>query len=108
MPGGVASPYGDPARSFLAVVLGTPDRREATRALVAWAMGALGPRDHFYGMVAGTDLALQFPEWYQSRLEASANLLAPGTPAIPERTPLTDDLEQRFRELLPQLLGGDS
>ena len=92
---------------LLAVVLGTPDRRATTRALLAWAMGALGPRDHFFGMAAGTDLALSFPDWYQPRLDA-AGVLAPGTPTLPERTPLTDDLQQRFRELLPQLLGGDA
>jgi D-alanyl-D-alanine carboxypeptidase (penicillin-binding protein 5/6) len=93
---------------LLAVVLGTPDRRATTRALLAWAMGALGPRDHFFGMAAGTDLALSFPDWYQPRLAAAGNSLAPGTPTPPERTPLTDDLQQRFRELLPQLLGGDA
>ncbi|HLE38573.1 MAG TPA: hypothetical protein VJA44_02835 [Acidimicrobiia bacterium] len=91
---------------IIAVVLGAPDRRTATREIVAWAMTALGPRDHFFALVAGTDLALSFPEWYQPRLEAAGGL-ATGNPEPPERTPLTDDLEQRFRELLPELVGGD-
>jgi D-alanyl-D-alanine carboxypeptidase len=91
---------------IIAVVLGTPDRRSATRELLAWAMTALGPRDHFFAVVAGTDLALSFPDWYQPRL-AAAGHLASGKPVLPDRTPLTDDLDQRFRELLPALLGGD-
>ena len=69
-------------------------------------MTALGPRDHFFALAAGTDLALSLPGWYQPRLEA-AGALAIGNPVPPERTPLTDDLERRFRELLPELLGGD-
>src|SRR3989304_664575 len=90
---------------IIAVVLGAPDRRTATREIVAWAMTALGPRDHFFALVAGTDLALSFPEWYQPRLGAGGG---PGHrhPEPPERTPLTDDLEQRVRELLPDLGGG--
>jgi D-alanyl-D-alanine carboxypeptidase (penicillin-binding protein 5/6) len=91
---------------IVAVVLGSTDRKAATRALVAWAMTTLGPRDHFFALTAGTDLALSLPEWYQPRLEA-AGRLASGNPVPPERTPLIDDLERRFRELLPALLGGD-
>lgn len=92
---------------IVAVVLGTPDRRATTRTLLAWAMTTLGPRDQFFGMAAGSDLALGFPEWYQTRISAAAGGPRPGTPLSPERTPLTDDLQARFREILPQLLGGD-
>jgi len=92
---------------LVAVVLGTPDRRAATRELLAWAMTALGPRDHFFAVVAGTDLAVGFPAWYQARLEAAGHLPS-GKPTIPERTPLTDDLHGAFRLLLPELLGGDA
>lgn len=91
---------------LVAVVLGSPDRRANTRELVAWAMTAMGPRDHFFAVVAGTDLALSFPEWYQPRL-AAAGHLSSGKPTLPERTPLTDDLHAAFRRLLPELLGGD-
>ena len=91
---------------IIAVVLGTPDRRATTRSLVAWAMTTLRARDHFYGLAAGSDVALGFPEWYQTRIAAAA-ILDHGTPVAPDRTPLTDDLESRFREILPQLLGGD-
>ena len=91
---------------IIAVVLGSSDRRAATREIVAWAMTTLGPRDQFFALVAGSDLALGFPEWYQPRLEAAGDL-ATGNPVPPERTALTDDLAQRFRELLPELLGGD-
>jgi D-alanyl-D-alanine carboxypeptidase (penicillin-binding protein 5/6) len=91
---------------IIAVVLGTPDRRATTRSLVAWAMTTLGARDHFYGLAAGSDVVLGFPEWYQTRITAAATL-DHGTPVAPSRTPLTDDLEARFREILPQLLGGD-
>lgn len=92
---------------IVAVVLGTPNRRATTRTLLAWAMTTLGVRDQFFGMAAGSDLALGFPDWYQTRIAAAAGGPAPGTPLAPERTPLSDDLERRFRELLPQLLGGD-
>ncbi len=92
---------------LLAVVLGTPDRRATTRSLLAWAMGALGPRDHFFALAVGSDIALSFPDWYRTRMEAAAAGLVPGNPVPPEHTPLTDDLTHRFRELLPQLLGGD-
>jgi serine-type D-Ala-D-Ala carboxypeptidase (penicillin-binding protein 5/6) len=91
---------------LVAVVLGTPDRRATTRALLAWAMTALGPRDHFFALATDTDVALSFPDWYQVRLRAGGGL-DPGTPTPPERTPLTDDLNLRFREMLPELLGGD-
>lgn len=91
---------------IIAVVLGTPDRRATTRELLAWAMTALGPRDHFFAVVSGTDLALAFPDWYQARLAAAGHLPS-GKPTVPERTPLTDDLNSAFRRLLPELLGGD-
>jgi D-alanyl-D-alanine carboxypeptidase (penicillin-binding protein 5/6) len=93
---------------LIAVVLGTPDRRAATRALLAWAMGALGPRDRFFALAAESDLALGFPDWYRTRLEGLTTGLAPGTPIAPDRTPLTDDLLDSFGALLPQLLGGES
>ncbi|MEK7252938.1 MAG: serine hydrolase [Actinomycetota bacterium] len=91
---------------IVAVVLGTPDRRSATREIVTWAMTALGPRDRFFGLIAGTDLALSLPEWYQPRLNAAGGIFT-GNPEPPDRTPLIDDLNQRFRELLPELLGGN-
>lgn len=92
---------------FLIVVLGSPDRREATRELTAWATTTLGPRDIFFAPAVGTDLAMAFPDWYLPRLAAAGTVpLDPGT-AIADHTPLTDDLQSRFRELLPDLLGGD-
>lgn len=90
----------------LAVVLGSKGRRVATRELVAWAMTTMGPRDHFFAPVVGTELALLLPEWYLPRLAAAGGLDG-GEPTAPDRTPLTDDLNARFREMLPVLLGGD-
>ena len=71
---------------IVAVVLGTPDRRSATREIVTWAMTALGPRDRFFGLIAGTDLALSLPEWYQPRLNAAGGIFT-GNPEPPDRTP---------------------
>lgn len=92
---------------ILAVVLGSKGRRIATREIVAWAMTTMGPRDHFFAPVVGTDLALSLPDWYLPRL-AAAGGLDPGEATPPDRTPLTDDLNDRFREMLPVLLGGDA
>jgi D-alanyl-D-alanine carboxypeptidase (penicillin-binding protein 5/6) len=92
-------------KRIVAVVLGSAGRRVATRELVTWAMSALGPRDQFLAGGIGTDAAEALPEWYQLRL-AAVRPLDPGTPIPPERTPLTEDLEARFRELLPEVLGG--
>lgn len=91
---------------IIAVVLGTRDRRSTTREIVAWAMTAMGPRDHFFALASGSDLALGFPAWYQDRVAAGGEL-DPGTPLSPARTPLSDDLNAGFRQLLPALLGGD-
>ncbi len=91
---------------IIAVVLGSGGRRIATRELVTWAATWGGPRDQFFAAALGTDTATLFPEWYQHRLGAVLPLPMPGD-AGPVRTPLHDDLEARFGELLPALLGGD-
>ena len=92
---------------LIAVVLGSNDRRTATRQLVAWAATALGPRDYFFAAAgaAETGLAESFPEWYRVRL-AAAGALPTGDPGRAGPTPLTRDLLERLRDLLPRLLGG--
>ena len=93
---------------ILAVVLGSPNRRDATRQLVAWATTTLGPRDIFFAPVVGTEFAAAFSDGYLVRLGAAGTVpLAGGDPQRVTRTPLTDDLQARFRELLPEILGGD-
>lgn len=93
---------------ILAVVLGSPNRRQATRDLVAWASTTLGPRDIFFAPVVGTPFAAAFTDAYLVRLSAAGGLdLAHEIPDTPIRTPLTDDLQARFAELLPAVLGGD-
>lgn len=93
--------------SVLSVVLGTANRKEATRALLAWAWTALGPKDYFFAPVLGTDLALTFPDWYLTRIAAAGDL-ATGDPTVPVSTPLTDAIDTGLSNLLPALLGGSS
>lgn len=94
-----------PHDRLIAVVLGSGNRRLATRELITWGATSLGPRDHFFAAAAGTDVAEAFPEWYRTRLSA-AGFIPGGDPDLSGNTPLTDDVVARFRELLPQLLGG--
>jgi D-alanyl-D-alanine carboxypeptidase (penicillin-binding protein 5/6) len=90
---------------FLAVVLGSRNRRSATRELLAWAQTTLGPRDYFFAAADGTDLALEFPDWYVVRL-AAAGPLPTGDGVPPPRTPLTDSIDVALTDLLPGILGG--
>lgn len=104
--GQVLLSYTETARGgIVAVVLGSTNRRAATREIVTWASGALGPRDYFFAPAVSDDLVAAFPAWYQTRLRA-AGTLPTGDPRGATRTPLVRDLEDRFRELLPGLLGG--
>lgn len=90
---------------LVAAVLGSSGRRVATRELLAWGLGALGPRDRFYAAAAGTELAGAFPQWYQTRMAVPAPLApVPRDPDDP--TPLTTALDDAYRDLLPVFLGG--
>ena len=91
---------------YLAVVLGSTNRRQATREILAWAGTTLGPRDYFFSAAAGTDWELSFPEWYVPRLRAAGALPA-ATTGTAAHTPLTDSLDRAFRLLLPGVLGGE-
>jgi serine-type D-Ala-D-Ala carboxypeptidase (penicillin-binding protein 5/6) len=92
---------------YLVVVLGSRNRRQVTRELIAWGMTTLGPRDRFFATASGTDLAIDFPEWYLPRV-AAARPLPTGDPAPPPSTPLTNSLDDAFRLLLPGVLGGEA
>lgn len=92
---------------YIAVVLGSRNRRQATREILAWAGTTLGPRDLFFAAAAETDWELSFPEWYLPRIRA-AGALPVATTGPAERTPLTDSLDDAFRVLLPGVLGGES
>jgi D-alanyl-D-alanine carboxypeptidase (penicillin-binding protein 5/6) len=96
-----------PRGDYIAVVLGSRNRRSATREILAWSRTTLGPRDYFFAAAAGTDLELSFPDWYITRIRA-AGTLPVGTTGPAQRTPLTDSLDQAFRVLLPGVLGGES
>ena len=96
-----------PRGDYIAVVLGSRNRRSATREILAWARTTLGPRDYFFAAAADTDLELSFPDWYIPLLRA-AGALPVGTTGPAERTPLTDSLDEAFRVLLPGVLGGES
>ena len=92
---------------YLAVVLGSRNRRQATREILAWARTTLGPRDYFFAAAANTAWELSFPEWYVPRIRAAGSLPV-GTVGPAERTPFTDSLDEAFRVLLPGVLGGES
>jgi D-alanyl-D-alanine carboxypeptidase (penicillin-binding protein 5/6) len=90
---------------YLVVVLGSRNRRQMTRELVAWGQTALGPRERFFAAASGTDLAIDFPEWYLSIIAAPIPLPS-GDPTPRASTPLTDSLDDAFRRLLPSVFGG--
>jgi D-alanyl-D-alanine carboxypeptidase (penicillin-binding protein 5/6) len=91
---------------LIGVVLGSTQRRVDTRELLAWGLDRLGPRDRFYAAASGTQLAGAFPQWYQTIIDA-ATPLDPGPIDPAERTPLADRVEEHYRDLLPEILGGD-
>jgi D-alanyl-D-alanine carboxypeptidase (penicillin-binding protein 5/6) len=90
---------------YLVLVLGSRNRRQMTRELIAWGQTALGPRDRFFAAASGTDLTIDFPEWYLPRV-AAAGPLDGGHSGSATSTPLTDSLDSAFRLLLPVVLGG--
>lgn len=106
--GQVLLSYAETSRGgLLAVVLGSTNRRLATRDVITWGARAYGPRDYALAAALATPAGESLPAWYQIRL-AGAGTLPSGDPTPGTSTPLTADLQQRFRELLPELLGGDS
>lgn len=90
---------------MLTVVLGSGDRRLATRELLAWSETTLGLKDYFFAPIVGSDLELTFPDWYLVRLRAAGGLPT-GDPATRAVTPLSAAVDQGLRDLLPELLGG--
>jgi serine-type D-Ala-D-Ala carboxypeptidase (penicillin-binding protein 5/6) len=98
----VQAPRGD----ILAVVLGSTNRRAASRALLAWSAQALGPRDYLLAPAAQSAAGDALPDWYRTRLEAALTPLPSGDPTPGRRSPLTDLLDERFSELMPGVLGG--
>jgi hypothetical protein len=93
---------------FLGVVMGSQDHLVATSDLLAYGLRTLGPADHLLAPIAGTELAATLPEWMAPRL-AAAGRLADGTQALtPARsTPGGQAILAAYRDLLPELLGGD-
>jgi serine-type D-Ala-D-Ala carboxypeptidase (penicillin-binding protein 5/6) len=96
-----------PRGGLLAVVLGSTNRRLATRDVITWGTRAYGPRDYALAAALATPAGESLPDWYRARL-AGAGTLPSGDPTPGGSTPLTRDLDHRFRELLPELLGGGS
>jgi D-alanyl-D-alanine carboxypeptidase (penicillin-binding protein 5/6) len=93
---------------FLGVVMGSQDHLAATRELLAYGLRTLGPADYLLAPIAGTELAATLPEWMAPRLGA-AGRLPDGTQALsPARsTPGGLAILGAYRDLLPELLGGD-
>lgn len=90
---------------IVAVVLGSRGRRVATRELLTWAAGTLGPRDHFYAAASGSDFEALFPEWYRPIMAAVQNLVIPPSQVSP--TPGEEAIIDRLLELTPSVLGGE-
>jgi serine-type D-Ala-D-Ala carboxypeptidase (penicillin-binding protein 5/6) len=106
--GQVLLSYAVPARGgVIGVVLGSTNRRAATRGVLAWAAEAYGPRDYLLAPLHGMPDSDAWPGWYRTRL-AGIGPLPPGNRDRPASTPLTGDVDARLRELLPRVLGGDA
>jgi D-alanyl-D-alanine carboxypeptidase (penicillin-binding protein 5/6) len=93
---------------FLGVVMGSQDHLAATRELLAYGLETLGPADYLLAPIAGTELAATLPDWLAPRL-AGAGRLGDGTQSLtPTRgTPGGLAILGAYRDLLPELLGGD-
>jgi D-alanyl-D-alanine carboxypeptidase len=96
-----------PRGGILAVVLGSTNRREASRALLAWASEALGPRDYLLAPAAQSAAGDALPDWYHTRLEAALAPLPTGDPTPGRGSPLTDAIDARLSEMMPGVLGGN-
>lgn len=99
----VEAPGGD----IIAVILGSTNRRAASREILAWAARALGPADYLLATAAHSQAGDELPGWYRTRLAAAAALLPLGEPDASRTSPLRLDLQARLSELLPDVLGGD-
>jgi hypothetical protein len=93
---------------YLAVVMGTNGHMRDTQAILAYAVTALGPYDHFYSVGNGLAALADWPEWLLARLDAAGPLdtgRRTDTPAW--LSPAERALAAGLRDLLPGLLGGE-
>lgn len=105
--GQVLLSYADTGTTRLVgVVLGSSQRRIDTRELMAWGVGAIGPREHFYAAASADQITASFPEWYQVPLLTTAAPLDPGARDPDAPTPGAQALNGAYRDLLPAVLGG--
>lgn len=96
-----------PHEDFLGVVMGTDGHMRDTRALIAYAMRTLGPKDCFYSVGADLPALAEWPEWLLARIDAAGTLDDGHRADIP--TPLSPaerELTAALRDLLPRVLGG--
>lgn len=73
---------------------------------MAWGVGAIGPREHFYAAASADQITASFPEWYQVPLLTIAAPLDPGARDPDAPTPGAQALNGAYRDLLPAVLGG--
>ena len=100
--------YGSfPRGDFLAVVMGTDDHMRDTRALMAYALRTLGPKDYFYSAGADLPALAEWPAWLLSRIDAAGPLDDGQRPGVPARlSPAERELAAALGDLLPRVLGG--
>jgi D-alanyl-D-alanine carboxypeptidase (penicillin-binding protein 5/6) len=96
-----------PHETFLGVVMGSTDHMADSRALLAYALRTLGPKDHFYAPGASLDALAGWPNYVRARLNAVGLLDDGHRPDNPiPLTPAERAAAAALARLLPRLLGG--
>ena len=93
--------------AFLAVVMGTDGHMRDTRALMAYALRTLGPKDHFYSVGADLPALAEWPTWLLARIDAAGALDDGRRPnGVTRLSPAEREVTAGLRALLPRVLGG--
>lgn len=96
-----------PHEDFLAVVMGTNGHMRDTSLLMAYALRAFGPQDHFYSVGADLPALADWPEWRLARIDAVGSLDDGRRPGLPVAlSPTERRLAADLGDLLPRVLGG--
>jgi D-alanyl-D-alanine carboxypeptidase (penicillin-binding protein 5/6) len=106
--GQVLLSYGSfPRGDFLAVVMGSDGHMRDTRALMAYALRTLGPKDHFYSVGADLPALAEWPAWLLARVDAAGGLDDGRQPGVPTRlSPAERQIADALSALLPRVLAG--
>ena len=93
---------------FLAVVMGTDGHMRDTSLLMAYALRAFGPQDHFFSVGADLPALAVWPEWRLARIDAVSPLDDGRRSGVPASlSPAERELAGALADLLPAALGGE-